>query len=66
MNDLRAQNGREPLTLAQTGGEGEVADTVSAALGDLGWSSRPLDTSEQDEAHAGAPGGGEPPRIGGS
>ena len=50
-----ARNGREPMTLAQTGGEGEVPGTVSSALGELGWSSQPLATSQQEEAHAGAP-----------
>ena len=53
VNDLRAEHGREPLTLAQTGGEGEVAGTVFDALAELEWFSQPLDTSESDERHAG-------------
>ena len=72
VNEVRKQAGGEPLALAQTGGEGTVADTVAGALGEVGWSSQPLDTSEHDERHAAATespptpsGGGEPPRDGG-
>src|SRR3954452_2941061 len=44
VNDLRARVGREPLQLAQTGGEGEVSRTVEEELARLGWAHRPLDT----------------------
>ena len=64
VNDVRAQSGRESLALAQTGDEGTVADTVAAALGELGWSSQPLDTSEHDDRHAGAPESPPPPDTG--
>ncbi len=40
VNDLHAEQGREPLSLAQTGGEGEVAGQVADALEALGWSSQ--------------------------
>jgi hypothetical protein len=52
INDARAQHDREPLTLAQTGGEGEVSDRVGEALAGLGWSPRPLDTGTRDDSHA--------------
>ena len=53
VNDLRAGQGREPLTLAQTGGEGDVSDVVSAELQRLQWSWKPRDTSSDDPAHGG-------------
>jgi hypothetical protein len=52
INDLRGEQGREPLTLAQTGGEGAVSDVVSAELERLQWSWKPRDTSRDDPAHA--------------
>jgi hypothetical protein len=41
VNNLRAEHGRAPLALAQTGGEGEVSDRVAGALDPLGWQARP-------------------------
>jgi hypothetical protein len=61
INDVHAAHGRPPMTLAQTGGEGEVTPTVAAALGDLGWSHRPLDTSHNDPRHVSEPNEGAPP-----
>src|SRR5436305_10808559 len=48
---LRQANGREPMTLAQSGGEGEPAAAAVQALADLGWTRRPLDTGTHDDAH---------------
>jgi hypothetical protein len=53
VNEWRARRGAEPLTLAQTGGEGEVSGGVEEVLGRLGWSHRPLDTDRDDPAHLG-------------
>lgn len=52
VNELRRELGEEPLTLAQTGGEGEVSDLVGGELQRLGWRSRPLDTSREDPEHS--------------
>ncbi|CAA9485346.1 MAG: hypothetical protein AVDCRST_MAG38-2289 [uncultured Solirubrobacteraceae bacterium] len=52
VNDLRAEHDREPLTLAQTGDEGEVSDVVAAELQRLQWSWKPRDTSRDDPAHS--------------
>jgi hypothetical protein len=51
VNELRGGVGREPMSLAQTGGEGEVGDTVADELKRLGWTLRPRDTSKHDGAH---------------
>jgi hypothetical protein len=51
VNELRARHDRESLELAQTGGEGDVSDRVAGALGRLGWSAEPMDTSRHDERH---------------
>jgi hypothetical protein len=51
VNAVRAKHDQPPLALAQTGGEGEVADRVADALSGLGWTPKPLDTSRHDEAH---------------
>ena len=51
VNDSRALQDREPLTLAQTGGEGEISERVASALGDLGWSPRPLEVGVHDDSH---------------
>ena len=61
VNDLRARFRRDPLVLAQTGGEGEVSDLVASELGGLGWSARPLDTGRDEDAHLGRP--ESPPRA---
>src|SRR3954469_3909250 len=41
INEQRSRHDREPLTLAQTGGEGEVTERVANALRDQGWRPRP-------------------------
>ena len=51
VNQLRVRFGQEPLTLAQTGGEGEISDLVANELGRLGWSARGLNTGRRDDAH---------------
>jgi hypothetical protein len=51
VNQVRAKHGRPALALAQTGGEGEVADRIADALSGLGWTPEPLDTSQHDAAH---------------
>jgi len=48
---LRDARGAEPLTLAQTGGEGELSPAAADVLGGLGWTSQPLDTGHNDPAH---------------
>ena len=53
VNELRSGQGGEPLTLAQTGGEGELSDLVASELQRLQWSWKPRDTSSGDPAHAG-------------
>ncbi|MEA2419709.1 MAG: hypothetical protein QOE60_1915 [Thermoleophilaceae bacterium] len=55
INALRKGHGRPPLVLAQTGGEGQVDDTVRTALEPLGWKIEPLDTSDPDPAHLDSP-----------
>jgi hypothetical protein len=52
VNAARARQDREPLDLAQTGGEGEVSERVKDALATTGWSPKPLDTGTHDDAHA--------------
>ena len=65
VNGLRAgQGGGEPLTLAQTGGEGELSDDVGSALQQLGWRWRARDTSSHDPAHAGRAESPPPPGTG--
>jgi hypothetical protein len=59
VNTLRAEHGREPLALAQTGGEGDVSERVAGALHTLGWHARPA-TAGHDDAHIDA----EPERRG--
>ena len=61
VNELRGRHEREPLELAQTGGEGELSDLVEGELGGLGWRSEPLNTSRHDEAHVGQPAESPPP-----
>src|SRR3954464_6242962 len=64
VNALRAQHDRDPLELAQTGGEGEVSDRVAEALGGTGGAAGPRDTSRHDDAHVDSP-HDAPPRGGG-
>jgi hypothetical protein len=64
VNELRARVGAEPLTLAQTGGEGEVSRTVAEELGRRGWTSTPLNTGRQDPEHATRPESPPPPGKG--
>jgi hypothetical protein len=64
VNEWRARRGAEPLTLAQTGGEGEVSGTVADVLGRFGWSHRPLDTEHDDAAHLGLDESPPPPGHG--
>ncbi len=61
INDVHAAHDRPAMTLAQTGGEGEVSATVESVLGDLGWSHRALDTSRNDPQHVSEPAHGAPP-----
>jgi hypothetical protein len=51
VNEIRAKHDQPALALAQTGGEGEVADRVADALAGLGWTPKPLNTSRHDDAH---------------
>jgi hypothetical protein len=51
VNELRARHDHEPLTLAQTGGEGEVSERVRELLEPLGWRPGALDTSRHDPQH---------------
>jgi hypothetical protein len=53
VNEWRARRGAEPLSLAQTGGEGEVSGTVEDVLGRFGWSRKPLPTDRDHPAHLG-------------
>jgi hypothetical protein len=49
--------------LAQSGGEGEIAERAQAVLEELGWSAKPLNTGRHDDAHASNP-ESPPPRDG--
>jgi hypothetical protein len=51
VNGVREKQGKAPLQLAQTGGEGEVVERVADALGQLDWTPRPLRTGDHDAAH---------------
>jgi hypothetical protein len=59
INELRAQIGGAPLTLAQTGGEGEPHDPAARELARRGWSFAPLETGRHDPMHDSA--GRQPP-----
>jgi hypothetical protein len=67
VNDIRAEHDKPALTLAQTGGEGEIVDRVADALSGLGWTAKPLDPHQHDDAHVDGStdtqrrSGGEPP-----
>ena len=62
VNELRGDHHAEPLTLAQTGGEGEVAGTVAGELAGIGWRSHPLNTGRHDDAHVSQPEESPPPQ----
>lgn len=64
VNQLRANLGEEPLTLAQTGGEGELTDRVREVIEPLGWRTEPLDTSERQPDHVNDPESPPPPDTG--
>jgi hypothetical protein len=64
VNEWRARHGHEPLTLAQTGDEGEVDRAVEDVLGRLGWTHAPLDTDRDHPAHLGMPASPPPPDHG--
>ncbi len=64
VNEARGTRRRPPLTLAQTGGEGEVSDRVAEALGARGWSTRRLDTNHHDDAHVDSAEDPPPPDTG--
>ncbi len=64
VNALRERVGREPMALAQTGGEGEISRAVADALSKLGWRARPRDTSRHDDSHLSSPPGPPPPDQG--
>ena len=64
VNEWRARRGAEPLALAQTGGEGEVAAAVEDVLGRLGWTHAPLATDRDDPAHLGLDASPPPPDHG--
>ena len=55
VNGLRERAGAEALTLAQTGGEGDLSDRVASALRDLGWRAAPLDTTSHAPHHLSGP-----------
>jgi hypothetical protein len=63
VNAIRAQHDRDPLELAQTGGEGEISERVAEALGGTGWQARPA-VEGHDDAHVDSP-RDAPPRGGG-
>jgi hypothetical protein len=62
VNAWRERHGQPVLTLAQTGGEGEVDATAGDELTRLGWSHRPLNTGREEPTHDGLP--GSPPPAG--
>ena len=64
VNEWRARRGAEPLTLAQTGGEGEVSASAADVLGRFGWSHTPLSTDRDDPAHLGLDASPPPPDHG--
>jgi len=64
VNEWRARRGAEPLALAQSGGEGEVAASVDDVLGRLGWSHAPLATDRDNPAHLGLDASPPPPDHG--
>ena len=55
INEQREAAGRSPVTLSQSGGEGELSDDVADELGRRGWQSKPLNTGRHDDAHVTSP-----------
>ncbi len=55
VNGLRELHSREPMALAPSGDEGNACARAEQTLAQLGWTRRPLDTSEHDDAHVGSP-----------
>jgi hypothetical protein len=60
VNDLRGRLGQDPLTLAQTGDEGEIEDPAASELRSRGWSIQPATTAgghdpQHDSADASPP-----------
>jgi hypothetical protein len=51
INAVRTGVQRPPLELDQTGGEGELDDTVGEEFGRLGWTVEPLETGTHDPSH---------------
>src|SRR3954454_6462112 len=51
VNQLRARVGAQPLTLAQSGDEGDVDRTILTELGGRGWHFVPASASEGDPMH---------------
>ena len=51
INELRGRLGQDDLTLAQTGGEGEVERTAASELKSRGWTLAPATTGGHDPAH---------------
>jgi hypothetical protein len=64
VGEWRARHGHGAVTLAQTGDEGEVSETVAEVLGRLGWTHRPLQTDRDEAAHLGLPDSPPPPDHG--
>ena len=51
INAQRAEHDLPPLTLAQTGGEGEVTERIANALRHQGWRPRPHRPGTHDRGH---------------
>ncbi len=65
VNGLRGERDRPPLTLAQTGGEGEVERAIGEELDRLGWTSSDQDTGRRDADHVERDEQAPPPDQGG-